>query len=80
MATEQVRQDNHAAYRRLKPAIDRDYPTGRFIGIHNGTIIGDADTIDELSIAVSEAGQSPGDVLVIQAGVEYLEAGDIFAC
>ena len=52
MATEQIRQDNHAAYRRMKPRIDRDYRAGRFLAIHLGEVIGDADTINETSFWV----------------------------
>ena len=52
MVTEQIRQDNHAAYREMKPRIDRDYAAGRFLATHLGEVIGDADTINEPSFWV----------------------------
>lgn len=38
----QKREENQAAYRRLKPIIAQTYPQGRFVAIDEGQIVADA--------------------------------------
>jgi hypothetical protein len=73
MDPKQARELNHAAFRKLKPAIDRDYPPGRFVAIHEGQVFADADTFRELDAILTERGLGPEEVLVVQAGTDYPE-------
>jgi hypothetical protein len=66
-------QENQAAFRRLKPVIDRSYPPERFVAIEGGQVIADAASLDELTLALKALGQDSADVLVVQAGVDYPE-------
>jgi hypothetical protein len=74
---ESIREKNRRAYRRLKPTIDRDYPTGRFVAIAGGKIAGDAARFEELDRMLDEMGLGPEEALVVQAGVDQLESGII---
>ncbi|HJT33849.1 MAG TPA: hypothetical protein VJ783_17515 [Pirellulales bacterium] len=69
---------NQAAYRRLRNAIDNDYPQGRFIAIASGKIVADAMSFGELDVTLNQMGFDSPEVLVIQAGVEYPESATIF--
>ena len=71
MEANQERDQNQAAFRRLKPEIDRTYPFGRFIAIHQGKVAADAATFQELDDALNASGLTSRTILVIQAGVEY---------
>ncbi len=73
------RAANHAAYRRLKDAIARDYKRGRFVAIAGGQIVADADGFDELRSLLAAAGKDSAEVLVVQAGVDYPETAVIFS-
>ena len=64
---------NEVAYRNLKPSIDRTYPKGRFIAIHNGQVVADNATLDELLAALKALGVNPKKCLAVQAGVDYPE-------
>ena len=66
-------QENQAAFRRLKPTIDRNYPHGRFVAIDGGQVVADAATLDELLAALAALGKDPKEGLAVQAGVEYPE-------
>ena len=72
------RDKNQAAFRRLEPAIGRDYAKGRFVAIADARIVADAATIEELDSLLSAQGVSPRDVLVVEAGAEYPERVTIF--
>jgi hypothetical protein len=67
---------NHPAskngdYESLKGEIDKRYPSGRFVAIQSGECIADAESHRELVRTLAALGQSPKDMLVVQAGVEY---------
>jgi hypothetical protein len=64
-------QTNVAAYLTQKESIDRDYPKGRFVGIHGGRIVADGATLDELLTALRTLGLDPRVTLTVQAGDDY---------
>jgi len=67
------RQLNQAAYRRLRTTIDQTYPKGRYVAIHQGHIIADAASSDELRRHLVTEGLDPTQILFVQAGVDYPE-------
>jgi hypothetical protein len=71
MEANEERDQNQAAFKRLKPDIDRTYPFGRFVAIHQGKVVGDAATFQELDDALNASGLTSRNILVVQAGVEY---------
>jgi hypothetical protein len=71
------REINQAAFRRLKPTIDRSYPHGRFVAIDSGAIVADAVQFDELTRQLSAMGRNARDVLIVQAGHDYPDYADI---
>jgi hypothetical protein len=68
---------NQAAYRRLKDRIRDSYPAGRFVAIAEGQIVCDADSFPHLDGELTSRGLRPGDVLVVQAGVDYPDYANI---
>lgn len=79
MTSEQQQQLDEAAYRRLKPSIDRTYPHGRFVAVDGGRVVADAASFRELESALAAGGYDARDVLVVQAGEEmHPETGVIF--
>jgi hypothetical protein len=77
MIADKSRAQNEAAYRALKPTIDRAYPKGRFIAIHDGMIVADAVTLGDLLAILAERGTNPKESLAVQAGIDYPEYVDI---
>ncbi len=75
----QERQLNQAAYRRLSDLIKKTYPTGRFVAISGGQIIADAASFDELRSTLDRMGLKSPEVLIVQAGIDYLESAVILA-
>jgi hypothetical protein len=74
MDPKQSHELNQAAFRKLKPTIDKTYPPGRFVALYGGEVIGDAATFQELHDSLTARGfVDPEEVLVLQAGVEYPE-------
>jgi len=71
------RELNRGAYVRLKDAIDRTYPHGQFVAMHDDAVVADAVSFDELMIALRAKGKDPRHTLVVQAGVQYPETGVI---
>jgi hypothetical protein len=71
MIIENERTPNEIAYHNLKLEIDRTYPKGRFIVIHNQKIVADAATLPELLAALTAQGLNPKECLAVQAGVDY---------
>lgn len=72
------RELNQAAFRQLKPSIDRGYACGQFVAIDGGQIVADASTFEELDQVLAAAGNNSRDVLVVQSGHDYPENVDIF--
>jgi hypothetical protein len=79
MTAEERHEENQAAYRRLKPTIDRNYPHGWFVAIDEGRVVADAATLDGLTAALQAAGKDSRDVLAVQAGVDYPDFVHILA-
>ncbi len=73
------RDQNHSAYRRLKGVIDQTYTPGHFLAIHNGLILANAPSFEELTTILNKLGENPKQVLVVQAGVDYPREAIIFA-
>jgi hypothetical protein len=71
-------QLNQDAYTRLKDTIKSSYPFGRFVAIAGGQIVGDADEFMKLYDFLKASGRDPAQVMIIQAGHEYLEKAIIF--
>jgi hypothetical protein len=69
------RKMNESAFRALKPALDQTYPKGRFVALHAGQVVADADSVVALLAAVQGLGKNPDECLAVQAGVEYPEFG-----
>ena len=78
MSGDPSRQANQAAFRRLKPAIDRRYPPGHFVSVDEGGIIADAPDFQGVVDAVRKCGKDPENVLIVQSGREYPEKAVIF--
>jgi len=68
---------NETAFRRLKPAIDKQFPPGHFVALDGGDIIADAASFNELQEKLTAAGKNEPDVFVFQAGVDYPEYASI---
>jgi hypothetical protein len=64
---------NDTAFRRLKPAIDKQFPLGHFVALDDGVIIADVANFDELQEKLAAAGRNDPEVFVAQAGVDYPE-------
>jgi len=76
MTSDQEIAVNQAAYLRLRDEIDRSYPKDRFVGIHDGRVVADAESFEEIDTKLDEMGFTSPAVLVVRAGdetPEYLE-------
>lgn len=78
MNTDDEKELNRAAYRRLSDAINHRYQRGRYVAIAGGEIIADAAQFGELESSLHAIGRDSVDVLVVQAGVDYPESAVIF--
>lgn len=78
MPSNEKRQSNQAAFRRLKPAIDGRYPAGHFVSIDDGDVIADAVDFASLVDRIQKCGKQPENVLIVQAGVDYPEETVVF--
>ncbi len=68
---------NQRAYRELKPIIDQTYPRGQFVALHQGRVLADAVSFQELDAALTAKGLTSRDILVVEAGVQYPDYADI---
>lgn len=68
MTAEQENEINQAAYLRLRDEIDRTYPKDRFVGIHGGQIVADAESFEAMLTKLDGMGYTSPNVLVVQAG------------
>lgn len=75
----QERQLNQAAYRQLCDSIKQTYPLGRFVAISGGQIVADAEGFKELRAVLDSRRIDATEVLIVQAGVDYLEPVIIFS-
>ena len=75
----QQRAADQAAYRRLKPSLVATYGAGRFVAIRGGKVVADGATLTELRSRLAQMGFDPAQVLIVQAGADYLETAVIFA-
>lgn len=79
MDSTQERQLNQTAYRRLKESLKQTYPPGRYVAISGGQVVADAARFDELRVVLGGMGKDPAQVLIVQAGADYLESAVILA-
>lgn len=70
-------EQNETAFRRLKSAIDRQFPRGHCVALDGGEVIADADSFNELQQKLTAAGKNEPEVYVVQAGVDYPESASI---
>lgn len=68
LSEEEYARDNQAAYHRLKPEIDANYPKDWFVGIYQGKIVADAESFEAVDLKLRERGVSVRDAFVVQAG------------
>ncbi len=73
MDSDEERQINQEAYRRLKATIATSYPHGQYVAIDRGEIVGDSASFSELHQALQAKGRTSRRILVVEAGVDYLE-------
>ncbi len=59
-----------AAYAILKKSMDERYPYGRFVAIAGGKLVADAESIEQLEVALSAIGLTLDQVAIDQAGIE----------
>ena len=78
VASQQDRSDNQAAFRRLKASLDVSFPPGRYVAIHEGEVIADAESFDALHHRLRTLGIDPRQSLIVQAHHDYPEQGVIF--
>jgi len=64
---------NQAAFWRLKPELDARYPKGRYVAFHDGEIIADAATYEELDAVLAPRRLPKQTYLIIRAGLQYPE-------
>ena len=75
-----ARSVNNRACWRLKPYIDKTYPSGQYIGLVDGKIVADASDFDTLHEKLRSIEQRIDHRMVVQAGVKYLKkAVDLFS-
>ena len=55
------------------------YGAGRFVAIRGGKVVADGATLTELRSRLAQMGFDPAQVLIVQAGADYLETAVIFA-
>jgi hypothetical protein len=73
MNSDENREKNQTAYRQLKDTINANYPSGQFVAIDEGRIVGDAGSFPELVAKLESQGRHPPDILIVQAGMNYPE-------
>ena len=64
-------------YERLKSEIDRTYPTGHLVALHESGIIADAGDFDGILKALKALERDPQETLVACAGSDDLEPATI---
>ena len=78
MDAAEKREQDQIAYRQLKPMIDRTYPAGRLVAIHEGLIVADAATFEEIDTVLRQLGIPRPEGLVAQAGTPDMDDWFIF--
>jgi len=68
LGEEEYARDNQAAYIRLKPEIDANYPKDWFVGIYQGKVVADAETFEAVDAKLRERGVNVRDAFVVRAG------------
>lgn len=68
---------NEVAYQQLKETIEATYPKGRFVAIHEGRIVADAATFEEIDRRLNQMGIPNPEGMVVQVGLDYPENGII---
>jgi len=66
-------QLNQDAYASLKNSITKSYPSGHFVAIADGRVVGDADDFMNLHAFLKASGRDPTQAMIVQAGYDYLD-------
>lgn len=74
-----LRNQNQAAFRRLKDQIERTYEKGRFVAVADDRVVADASTLPELHQLLDTIGPVRKRAVVVRVGDSYPEYSDIFA-
>lgn len=78
MKTTSEHELNQRAYGKLKATIARTYPRGRFVAIHAGKVVADAENFDLLEEELARLKTDPRRTLIVQAGEIVPEKVTIF--
>jgi hypothetical protein len=73
MTREEHRAINEAAFPKLKPIIEANYPPRQFVAIAGGKIVADDADIEKLDEKIRALGIDPMDTLVDRVGEEWSE-------
>jgi hypothetical protein len=73
MTREEKHAVNQAAFPKLKPVIEANYPPKQFVAIAGGKIVADDADFDKLGEKLIALGIDPMDSLVDRAGEEWSE-------
>jgi hypothetical protein len=73
MTREEHRAINEAAFPKLKPIIEANYPPKQFVAIAGGKIVADDADFDKLGEKLAALGIDPMDTLVDRVGEEWSE-------
>lgn len=68
---------NQAAYLQLKDKIDTTYPKDRFVAIHGGRIVADAESFEAMLDRLQQLGVKSPEAMVVRAGDDSSDYIDI---
>ncbi|MFO0802919.1 MAG: hypothetical protein U0791_07325 [Gemmataceae bacterium] len=77
MLFEEENRVNQAAYKRLRDEIDAKYPKGRFVGLHDGMIVADAESFEAIDKKLNDLGFEPLKTMVVLAGDDMPDYVDV---
>lgn len=72
MTREEHRATNEAAFPKLKPSIEANYPPKQFVAVAGGKIVADDADIDQLLAKLAGLGIDPMEAMVDRAGEDTL--------
>ena len=73
MVLNEDRNVNQLAFQRTKRQLAQSYGQGRFLAFSQGEVIADASSFHEIQEFLKSLGKDPARILIVQAGVDYLE-------
>lgn len=68
MANDFDRALNNAAYHKYRQHIDATFPKDWFVAIHEGQIVCDGKSFDDVLQSLRQKGINPRDAMVVQSG------------